>query len=53
MVYLKMDKEEDSDWFVIEINEDGTDWNGKGELKKVNRSDCNRNDREHNRALVA
>ena len=27
--YIKMNKEEDSDWFTIESNQEGTDWNGK------------------------
>ena len=27
--YIKMNQEADSDWFTIESNADGTDWNGK------------------------
>mmetsp|Transcript_44719 Transcript_44719/g.43322 ORF Transcript_44719/g.43322 Transcript_44719/m.43322 type:complete len:93 (+) Transcript_44719:127-405(+) len=27
--YIKMNKEEDNDWFNIESNADGTKWNGK------------------------
>ena len=27
--YIKMNKEEDSDWFNVESNAEGTDWNGK------------------------
>ncbi len=27
--YIKLNKENDSDWFEIESNPDGTKWNGK------------------------
>lgn len=27
--YIKMNKEEDNDWFTIESNCDGTKWTGK------------------------
>ena len=27
--YIKMNKEEDNDWFEIESNDEGTEWTGK------------------------